>query len=201
MPQLSNNVTELPIDTQTVKYTSTGNKLNFRKVAQRFLVPQFVSSLYYLFKYKAIVSFKSEVELSSLLKLGKGVTIASFCKFKATDGLLSVGDKTGFANGCFVTSAEKGISIGDNCIFGPNVSVPATNYNYERLDIPYQEQGTISRGIKIGNNVWIGSNVTILDGSSIGDNTIVVANSMVNRHFPANCIIQGSPAKIVLKRS
>jgi acetyltransferase-like isoleucine patch superfamily enzyme len=201
MPQLSNNISELPTDSRTLKFASTGNKLNFRKVAQRFLIPQFVSSLYYLVKYKAMVSFKSEVELSPLLQLGKGVKIASFCKFKATEGPLSIGDKTGFANGCFVTSGENGISIGDNCIFGPNVSASSANYNYERLDVPYQDQGTVSRGIKIGNNVWIGSNVTIIDGTSIGDNTIVVANSMVNRRFPANCIIQGSPAKIVLKRT
>lgn len=200
MHTISSSPVEEDLENQATAYASDGNKLNFRKIAQRFLVPQFIASLYYLVKYRAMVSFKSEVELSPLLKLGKRVTIASFCKFKATDGPLTVGYKTGFATGCFVTSAEKGIHIGDHCIFGPNVSISAANYNYDRLDIPYQEQGTASRGINVGNNVWVGSNVTILDGSSIGDNTIVVANSMVNRHFPANCIVQGNPAKIVLKR-
>ena len=33
-----------------------------------------------------------------------------------------------------------------------------------------------------------------------GYNTIVVANSLVNRRFPANVIVQGNPAKIIFKR-
>lgn len=200
MQTVANSLPEQQPESREMKYASAGNKLNVRKVVQRFLVPQFIASLYYLVKYKAVVSFKAEVELSPNLVLGKGVTVASYCKFKATDGPLTIGEKTGFANGCFVTAGENGIRIGNNCIFGPNISVSSANYNYDRLDIPYQEQGTSSRGISIGNNVWFGSNVTVLDGSSIGDNTIVVANSMVNRHFPANCIVQGNPAKIVLKR-
>jgi acetyltransferase-like isoleucine patch superfamily enzyme len=57
-----------------------------------------------------------------------------------------------------------------------------------------------SLGVRIGSNVWIGANSTILDGAEIGDNSIVVANSLVNRRFPANVIIQGNPAKVVLQR-
>jgi len=57
-----------------------------------------------------------------------------------------------------------------------------------------------SKGIKIGNNVWIGAGCTITDGSVIGDNTIVVANSLVNRRYKDDVIIQGNPGKIILNR-
>jgi acetyltransferase-like isoleucine patch superfamily enzyme len=60
--------------------------------------------------------------------------------------------------------------------------------------------GPVRTGIRIGNNVWIGANCTILDGSVIGDNTIIVANSLVNRRLPPNVIVQGNPAKVVLQR-
>ena len=40
----------------------------------------------------------------------------------------------------------------------------------------------------------------ILDGTVIGENSIVV-DSLVNRRFPPNCIIQGNPAKVILKRA
>ena len=167
---------------------------------QRFLIPSFIASLYYFFKYRCIISPKAEVELSPNLKMGKGVVISSFCKFKATDGPLIIGKEAGFAISCFVASSAAGIMIGEYSIFGPNTNISAVNYGYDRLDIPFKEQEGVSKGIRIGKNVWIGSGVTILDGAEIGDNTIVVANSLVNRRFPSNCIVQGNPAKVIYKR-
>ena len=90
--------------------------------------------------------------------------------------------------------------MGDEVICGPNVVIIAMNYRYQSLRVPFARQGVTSLGVRIGSNVWIGANSTILDGAEIGDNSIVVANSLVNRRFPANVIIQGNPAKVVLQR-
>jgi maltose O-acetyltransferase len=86
-------------------------------------------------------------------------------------------------------------------MFGPNVTVTSSNYIYDKLDIPFKKQGFVSKGVVIGNNVWVGAGTTILDGTVLGDNTVVVANSLLNRRYPSNCILQGNPAKIILKRS
>lgn len=51
--------------------------------------------------------------------------------------------------------------------------------------------------IIIGENCWIGSNVRICKGVTIGDNSIVAANSVVTKDVPANCIVAGNPAKVV----
>jgi acetyltransferase-like isoleucine patch superfamily enzyme len=170
-----------------------------RRWLQRFLVPRFVVSLYYFVRYRAFISTRAEVELSAFVTLGKGCTIGSFTKIKATKGPLTVGCQSGFANGCFVSSAQGGIHIGENFICGPNVNIVGSNYVFEELGRPLEAQGHTSRGIRIGNNVWVGAGTTILDGSVIGDNSIVVAASLVNRRFPANSIIQGNPAKVIMK--
>lgn len=169
-------------------------------IARRFLVPRTFVTLYALARWRASVSTRAEVELSPNLVLGRGTTVSSFTKIKATDGPLTTGRRCGFGTGCFIASGEGGIHIGDYVIFGPNVCVIASNYRYERLDEPLEDQGYTSLGISIGRNVWVGANSVILDGSAIGENSIVVANSLVNRRFPPNCIIQGSPAKVILKR-
>lgn len=180
---------------------SQKNKSKIKKLIRRFLVPQVVTCFYYLIKYRAKISFRAEVELSPNLVMGRGCTISSFSKFKASDGPLELGRRCGFATGCFISTGEKGIIIGDNLVCGPNVVITASNYIHDRLDVHIEDQGHTSKGVRIGNNVWIGANSVILDGSVLGDNTIVVANSMVNRRYPANAIIQGSPAKVILKRS
>jgi len=173
---------------------------NFVKGVVRQLTPSLVVTAYYLYKYKAKVSPKAEVDLSDNLSFGPGSVVSSFSKIKAYDGRLSFGDRSGVATGCFIASGPGGIEIGDNFICGPNVNIVAINYNYSSKDMHLEDAEKTSKGIKIGNNVWIGSGCTITDGAEIGDNTIVVANSLVNRRFKNNVMIQGSPAKVILKR-
>lgn len=174
--------------------------LNTRQYLKRFLTPGFVVTLYYYFKYGAKISPKSEVEIHDNLKLGRGCVVGSFTKVKAADGPFSLGDRCGIATNCFLATGEKGIEIGDNFVCAPNVVLSASNYVYEEVGVHIEDQGTTSKGIRIGNNVWIGAGSVVLDGTVLGDNCIVVAGSLVNRRFPDNAIIQGNPAKILMKR-
>jgi acetyltransferase-like isoleucine patch superfamily enzyme len=170
-------------------------------IARRFLLPRSVVTLYGVFRFGAKISVRAEVELSSNLRLGRGTTVSSFTKIKCSDGPLVTGVNCGFGTGCFIDTGKGGIELGDYVIFGPNVSAIANNYRYERLNEPLENQGDTSLGIQMGRNVWIGANSVILDGTVIGENSIVVAHSLVNRRFPPNCIIQGNPAKVILKRA
>lgn len=56
-------------------------------------------------------------------------------------------------------------------------------------------------GCEIQDRCLIGMNATVLDGASIGHDSIVGANSLVtkNKKFPPFSLIMGSPAKVVRK--
>lgn len=164
------------------------------------LTPQFVVSLVYFMRFRAKVSPRSEVDLNDNLRFGHGCVVGSFSKLKSADGPLHIGNRGGFANGCFVATGAAGIYIGDNFICGPNVNIVGVNYDYSIKGMHLEDAGVTSKGIKIGNNVWIGAGCTITDGAVIGDNTIVVANSLVNRRYKSDVILQGAPAKMILKR-
>ncbi len=168
---------------------------------RRFLMPPVVVSLLAYVKWRAKVSPRAEVELSRNLRLGHGTTVGAFAKLKSSEGRLRTGRDCGFACGCFVAPGLGGIDLGDDVICGPNVVIIAMNYRYAATGVRFADQGVTSQGVRIGNNVWIGANSTILDGAVIGDNSIVVANSLVNRRFPPNVIIQGNPAKVILNRA
>ena len=162
--------------------------------------PGWLNSIYIYFKYKSLVSTRAEVDISKLLFIGKGSRISSFCQIKARHGELRIGRKVGLGVGCSISSGEKGLTIGDNCLFGPYVIVVSINYRYDRLDIPLADQGWTSKGIEIGENVWIGASSVILDGTTIGDNVIVASGSVVSGRIPDNVVIQGNPAKEVFRR-
>lgn len=51
--------------------------------------------------------------------------------------------------------------------------------------------------IKIGNNVHVGMKCTFLPHTSIGNNSIIGAGSVVRGKFPDNSVIIGNPAKVV----
>jgi acetyltransferase-like isoleucine patch superfamily enzyme len=59
-------------------------------------------------------------------------------------------------------------------------------------------EGGIFGKIKIGNNVFIGPDCIILLNTTIGENCIVGAGSVVRGQFPDNSVILGNPAKVVL---
>jgi acetyltransferase-like isoleucine patch superfamily enzyme len=170
------------------------------KLAQRFLLPSFVISLIYAFRFRALVSPRAEVELSPLLKLGKGTRISSFTKIKVTDGPMTIGERVSIGTGCFFHAGSAGVSIGDDSPISPNVSIVGSNYRYDRLDVPIQLQGDISKGITIGNDVWIGVGCAILDGAVIGDHAIVAPNAVVSGRVSEKAIVAGNPAKSIFTR-
>lgn len=51
--------------------------------------------------------------------------------------------------------------------------------------------------IHIGKKVWLPWRVFIMPGVTIGDGVVVGADSMINKDVPANCLVAGSPAKII----
>ena len=81
---------------------------------------------------------------------------------------------------------------------GQYVSFHSQNHSFD-IKKNFKEQNVISKGIKIGSNVWIGAKVTILDGVIINDNSVIGAGSLVNNSFPSNVLIAGVPARIIKK--
>ena len=97
-------------------------------------------------------------------------------------------------------ATQGGIEIGDDCMIASNVVIIGNNYNYMDLDTPIRLQGETSKGVKIGNNVWIGAGSVILDGTTIEDGVIISPLSLVSGKVKKNTIISGNPAKTIFTR-
>lgn len=102
-----------------------------------------------------------------------------------------VGDVLINAN-CVFLDNEK-ITILDNTMIGPNVTLSTVSHQVQP-DLRHKEN--ICAPIKIGRNVWIGAGSVILPGVSIGDNSVIAANSVVTQSIPENSLFAGSPAKL-----
>lgn len=94
------------------------------------------------------------------------------------------------------------IIIGRDCLFSTYVSM-WSNDGHPIYDLVEGKQVNLSgeprREIVLGNHVWVGHKTTILYNTWIGDGCIVGANSLVKSKIPNNCMIAGTPAKILRK--
>lgn len=87
------------------------------------------------------------------------------------------------------------IEIGDNVEIAAGVTILTHGYDW---CVIHHKTGEIlgSAGkVKIGNNVFIGTKVTILGGTTIGDNVIIGANSVVKGVLESNSVYVGNPAR------
>ncbi len=86
-----------------------------------------------------------------------------------------------------------GITIEDGVLIAPNVSLLSEGHPID----PKSRHALVPKGIHIKRNAWIGAGATILQGVTIGENSVVAAGSIVSIDVPDNVIVGGTPAKII----
>ena len=94
--------------------------------------------------------------------------------------------------GLKIVCAES-IWIGDHTHIGRDVWIRDNNGGH----VVIQKGYTNTAPIVIGNYVWICSNVQIMKGVTIGDGSIIAANSVVTSNVPPHCMVSGNPAQVV----
>jgi acetyltransferase-like isoleucine patch superfamily enzyme len=133
---------------------------------------------------------------------GNVVKIGSFSTISTTSHLSKLGIGLEIGNNSAVGEysyfgCSGGVKIGNDVIMGQYVSFHSENHSFSDNRTLIREQGVSSKGIEVGNNIWVGSKVTFLDGCSVKDNSVVAAGAVVIDVFPPNVVIGGVPAKII----
>jgi acetyltransferase-like isoleucine patch superfamily enzyme len=139
---------------------------------------------------------------SEKILLGDCVKIGCYSKLLSTSHFSKFGKGLKMGNNSAIGDfthfgAPGGIEIGNDVIMGSYISFHSENHNFLDTTKLIREQGVTSKGIVLGNNIWVGAKVTFLDGCQVGDNSVVAAGAVVNGIYPPNSIIGGVPAKVL----
>ena len=104
---------------------------------------------------------------------------------------LRIGDDVGINHGTEI-EAWHDVRIGNNTMLAPYVSI----IDDDRHEV--QPGAPMYRGpVVIGNNVWLCRNVCVMPGVTIGDGSVIGANSVVTKDIPAGVFAAGLPAKVI----
>lgn len=94
------------------------------------------------------------------------------------------------------------ITIENDVMFASNIFICDSLHAYGNAEEPYKYQGmTPPEPIRIGEGRWVGQNVVILPGVTIGELSIVGANSVVTKDIPPRSIAMGAPARVTRRWS
>ena len=131
-----------------------------------------------------------EVGAHTLLEPDVWITVSD-------DGRVRIGEGTFLNIGVMVASVEL-VEIGDHCMFANGCFVTDRNHRFDDPDTPVPWQGFTSKGpTRVGDNVWCGANVVITSGVSVGERSVIGANSVVTQDLPPLSIAAGVPAKVL----
>ncbi|WP_289170021.1 acyltransferase [uncultured Pseudoalteromonas sp.] len=165
------------------------------------LLPKFIRR--FLFNISASIPFKIGVAIryvifkSLVKKCGYNVYIARWCVFKDIDEL-EVGDNVSFHEYFYLDGQGK-ITIGDDVSFAHSCSLISFEHSFSDKNIKIKYQPIILKPIYIESDVWFGCGVRVLGGSSIGERTVIAANSVTKGCLEKNAIYAGLPAREIKK--
>jgi acetyltransferase-like isoleucine patch superfamily enzyme len=102
------------------------------------------------------------------------------------------------ATGHLTVGAASRVEIGDDVLMASHVFISDNQHGISRVDVPFKYQHLERiEPVKIGRGCWIGEHVVIMSGVTIGEMSVVGANSVVTRSIPARSIAVGSPARVM----
>lgn len=142
---------------------------------------------------KCFIDTQVYIRNSKNFKVGNKSALYHGTYILNAEGNFSIGNNSHLGAYCYVNVAKGNVSIGDDVSIGPSTKIIVYSNHFESGK--KNSELRITKDIVIGNNVFIGTNCSILPGTTIGDNVVIGAGSVVKGDFPANAVYGGVPAR------
>lgn len=140
-------------------------------------------------------------ETNEGITIGNGFTLGRFSSLVCKNGNIHIGSHVNVGSSVKIIVGEGGtITIGNSIDIGSSCHFSGGSYDYSRSDVLPSSRRQQTKGMVLEDLVWIGVGVIVLDGVSIGRQSIVGAGSLVNKNIPAGTVAVGVPAAVIRER-
>jgi len=107
---------------------------------------------------------------------------------------IEIGENVSVGFGCTLSCVNR-IHIGDNVTIGDNVYIADSRHSYGDVESSILDQPLIPGQVSIGNGSWIGYGAFLAGNVTVGEHSVVGANSVVTRPVPPYTVVAGIPAR------
>lgn len=133
------------------------------------------------------------------ITIGEGVYLGRNSILSCKNGDIVLKDRVNIGFNAEVFSGSR-VEIGCDTLVAAYCYFVGGDHDASKADVGLTEQGSRSRGIRVGANCWFGAGVIVLDGVAIGAGAIVGAGAVVTRDVPDYAVSVGVPARQVRDR-
>jgi acetyltransferase-like isoleucine patch superfamily enzyme len=146
-----------------------------------------------------LVVLDAKGETNRGITVGSGVFLGRGTILSCKDGDIVLGDHVniGFYSEIFSGSS---VTVGAYGLFAAYTYLVGGGHEFDRSGVPVVEQGRQSKGIALGENVWLGAGVKVMDGVRIGRDVVIGAGGVVTEDLPDGVVAVGVPARVVRRR-
>jgi acetyltransferase-like isoleucine patch superfamily enzyme len=146
-----------------------------------------------------LVLLDAKGETNRGITIGDGVFLGRGTILSCKDGDIELGDHVNVGFHAEIFSGSR-VTVGKHGLFAAYTYLVGGGHEFNRPDLPVVEQERPSRGITLGENVWLGAGVTVLDGVTLGRDVVVGAGAVVTQDLPDGAVAAGVPARVLRSR-
>lgn len=131
--------------------------------------------------------------------IGEGVVFAPLCRSGEQEFLseIKVGNNVHFGTQDRIASMNS-VIIEDDVLFAAFVHVTDHSHEYRKVKLPIRRQSVFSKGpVVIKRGAWLAFGCHVLSGVTVGECSVVAANSVVTKDVPPYSVVAGNPARVV----
>jgi acetyltransferase-like isoleucine patch superfamily enzyme len=97
-----------------------------------------------------------------------------------------------------MVAAVERVEIGEHCLLANGCLLTDGNHRVDDPTTPMPWQGFTTKGPTVlGDNVWLGAHVVVTSGVTVGERSVIGANSVVTADVPPYSIAAGVPARVL----
>lgn len=133
---------------------------------------------------------------------GRPITLGARCAVATgafIHGPVTLGADSSVNAHATIDGGAAGVRIGSGVRIATGARLFAFDHGVE-AGAPIREQPVRSRGIRIGDDVWIGANAGVTDGVTVADHAVVAMGAVVTRDVEPWSIVGGVPARVIGRR-
>ncbi len=109
---------------------------------------------------------------------------------------LNIGSNVSVGFGCTLSCVNR-VDVGDDVTIGDNVYIADSHHEYGNPVLGVLNQPLLVGKISIGQGAWIGYGAFVAGDVSVGEHSVIGANSVVTRSVAAYTVVAGVPARLV----